>query len=219
MKKVKSSITKQILNIEKKYLITFTVLILIIFGLIVYICCDKNGNTNTTKLSQLRINNDLGDSTACKSSNITSDTSNIQIKFCGNGKVVILDSTNIATETEQTTTENETSENNDVTDTSKCTSGINEKSFNVDDVVDLYSSFDYANNYYVYYILTEDGKVYTTNDQNIVSKNYDVNAIDDLKNIVAIDDYITYENNTNIYTNDVYAIDQEGKLHFLRKIY
>ncbi len=214
MKKVKSSITKQILNIERKYLITFTILILIIFGLVVYICFDKNETTNTAKLNQLRINNDLGDSIACKSSNITSDTANIQIKFCGNDKIVILDSSNIATETEETT-----SENTDVIDTGKCTSGINEKSLNVDDVVDLYSSFDYANNYYIYYILAKNGNVYTTNDQNIISKNYDVNIIDDLEDIIAIEEYITYENNTNIYTNDVYAIDQDGKLHFLRNVY
>ena len=214
MKRVKNSIKK----IGKNIFTMYAVLILIIIGLIVYIFVDNNGNSKTTTFSQIKVNNDLGDATACKSTSIRNETNNIVIKFCGTGEVIILDSSNTSTtttESDTTVTESETS------DASTCSGSVatDEEILNIDDVVNFYSSYNYIEDSYVYYVLTDDGKVYTTNEANIINKNYEVTAVEDLENIVNIDEYITYENDTNIYTSDLYAIDKTGELHFLRNIY
>ncbi len=100
MKRVKNYIKKIGKNISTVY----AILILIIIGLIVYIFVDNNYNSKTTTYSQIKVNNDLGDSIACKSNAIRNDTTNIVIKFCGAGEVTILDSSNASTTTAETGT-------------------------------------------------------------------------------------------------------------------
>ncbi len=220
MKRVKNSIKK----IGKNIFTMYAVLILIIIGLIIYIFVDNNGNSKTTTFSQIKVNNDLGDATACKSNSIRDETNNIVIKFCGTGEVIILDSSNTSTTTTESDTATEsdtTATESETTDTSTCSGSVvtDEEVLNIDDVVNFYSSYNYIEDSYVYYVLTDDGKVYTTTEENIINKNYEVAAIDDLDDIVNIDEYITYENDTNIYTSDLYAIDKTGELYFLRNIY
>jgi len=233
MKRVKNSIKK----LGKNTFTVYAILVLIIIGLIVYIFVDNDDNSKTAKYSQIKFNSDLGESTACKSNSITNDIANIVIKFCGSGEVVVLDSSNTsntATESDTAVAEESTSDTaatedstadttateDNTADTSTCTKVVtNEEKLNIDNVVNFYSSYNYTEDSYVYYILTEDGKVYTTNQTNIINKNYDVTAVEDLKNIVVIDEYITFDNNSNMYTNDLYAIDQDGKLHLLRNVY
>ncbi len=234
MKRVKNSIKK----IADNVLAMYAILTLIIIGLIIYIFIDNGGNTSKTIYKQIKVNNDLGDSVACKSNVIRDDVTNIVIKFCGDGEVTILDSSNTSTTTEtdasvtasDTTTTNEdgtvtTEGDTSVTDTSvpessTCTKvTTNEEKLDVSNVANFYSSYNYANNTYIYYILTEDGKVYETTQTNIISKNYEVTAVDDMEDIIGIDEYITFQTNTNIYTSDLYAIDKKGELHLLRNIY
>lgn len=229
MKRVKNSIKK----LGKNIFTVYAVFVLIIIGLVVYIFIDNDGASKTTKYNQIKVNNDLGESTACKSNAIRNETANILIKFCGTGEVLILDSSNVSTtdtvtesdatvaEGDTTVTEEDTTvTESDDTDTSTCNKAVtNEEKLNVDNVVNFYSSYNYVEDSYVYYILTEDGKVYTTTEANIVNKNYEVTVVEDLKNIVVLDEYITFQNDSNMYTNDLYAIDGDGQLHFLRNIY
>lgn len=227
MKRVKNSIKK----LGKNVFTVYAILTLIIIGLIVYIFVDNDDNSKATKYSQIKVNNDLGDSTACKSNSIRNDISDIVIKFCGTGEVIVLDSSNdsnAATESDTTVTEDNTTATesdttvteDNTTDTSTCTKVVtNEEILNIDNVVNFYSSYNYTEDAYVYYILTEDGKVYTTTQANIISKNYEVTAVEGLDNIVVIDEYITFDNDSNIYTNDLYAIDENGELHLLRNVY
>lgn len=104
MKRVKNFVK----IVEKNTVAIYAILFLIIIGLIFYIFVDNSDVSKTTKYSQIRVNNDLGDSTVCKSSAIRNDTTNILIRFCGTGQVFILDSSDVsttATESEATVTE------------------------------------------------------------------------------------------------------------------
>jgi flagellar biosynthesis/type III secretory pathway M-ring protein FliF/YscJ len=220
MKRVKNTMKK----LGKKFFTVYGILVLIIIGLIAYIFIDNADNSKTTKYSQIKVNNDLGQTTACKSNSIRNDITNIVIKFCGNGEVVVLDSSNVsttATESDATVVEpNTTATDSNTADTSTCTKAVtDEEILNIDNVVNFYSSYNYVDDSYVYYILTGDGKVYTTTQANIINKNYEVTVVEDLDNIVVIDEYITFENNSNMYTNDLYAIDEDGQLHLLRNVY
>lgn len=220
MKRVKNSMKK----LGKKFFTVYGILVLIIIGLVVYIFVDNDDNSKKAKYKHIEVNNDLGETTACKSNSIRNDTTNIVIKFCGNGEVVVLDSSNVsttATESDATVTEPDTTAtDSNNADTSTCTKAVtDEEILNIDNVVNFYSSYNYVDDSYIYYILTEDGKVYTTTQANIINKNYEVTAVEGLENIVVIDEYITFENNSNIYTNDLYAIDEDGQLHLLRNVY
>lgn len=220
MKRVKNFVK----IVEKNTVAIYAILFLIIVGLIFYIFVDDSDVSKIAKYNQIKVNNDLGDSTACKSSAIRNDTTNILIKFCGTGQVYVLDSSDVsttATESDATVTESDTTETEtSTTDTSTCNKAVtNEQVLNIDDVANLYSSYNYVEDSYVYYILTDDGKVYTTTQANIINKNYEVSAVEDLKNIVVLDEYITFQKDSNIYTSDLYAIDGNGQLHFLRNIY
>lgn len=220
MKRVKNSMKK----LGRKFFTVYGILVLIIIGLIAYIFINNTDNSKTSKYSQIKVNNDLGETTACKSNSIRNDTTNIVIKFCGTGEVVILDSSNAsttATESDVNVAEPDTTvTDSNTANTSTCTKTVtDEEILNIDNVVNFYSSYNYVDDSYVYYILTEDGKVYTTTQANIINKNYEVTAVEGLENIVVIDEYITYEKNSNMYTNDLYAIDEDGRLHLLRNVY
>lgn len=197
---------KKLSKKNKRIIFIITILVLTIICLVVYIF--TNNKDTTVSYSQLKINNNLDDATACKTNKFKTDKASITIDFCGD-KVKIYDTSNTITVSNDA--------NTDTTDTSTCTKDVvEEKYLNVSNVIDLYISYNYTEDSYIYYILTSDGKVYTTNRESIINKNYDVTLISDLSNIVKIDEYVTYKNDSNAYTYDIYAIDNKGKLHFLR---